>query len=169
MKVVYNMTVIPPLRADGTLPPGIHDADDWSEVVRRFGGAAKRAELLAKLRRGLDNLRDAGCPWVLLDGSFVTSKPDPNDVDGCWEYGTVMDLTRLDPCFLLRTREDRNTAKSRYGMDFFPASLIEAGSGRPFSVFFQSDRNGEPKGIVRLDLTKEPQDGVETTIRGSMK
>src|SRR6059058_6161061 len=29
----------------------------------------------------------------LLDGSFVTNKPDPNDVDGCWEIAGV-DLNR---------------------------------------------------------------------------
>jgi hypothetical protein len=79
--------MIPDLTASGVLPPGIHDAEDWSEVVRRFGDTPERAALIAKLRQGLDNLRDAGCPWVLLDGSFVTSKPDPNDVDGCWEMG----------------------------------------------------------------------------------
>ena len=36
---------------------------------------------MAKFRLGLDNLRDAGCPWVLIDGSFVTSKPNPEDMD----------------------------------------------------------------------------------------
>jgi len=73
-----------------------------------------------------------------------------------------MDMNRLDPCFLIRTRADRTALKVRYGMDFFPASLIEGSSGKPFSVFFQIDRRGEPKGIVRLSLvialplTREP-------------
>src|SRR2546425_13367520 len=113
--------MIPGFTASGTLPPGIHDAEDWSEVVRRFGGTPERNALLAKLRSGLDNLRDAGCPWVLLDGSFVTSKPDPNDVDGCWEIeGT--DLERLDPCFLPRTVAQKRMQRIRYGMDFYRAS-----------------------------------------------
>jgi hypothetical protein len=67
--------MIPPLDEDGVLPPGIHEAEDWAEVAARFGGTPGREILLAKLRRGLDSLRDAGCPWVLLDGSFVTGKP----------------------------------------------------------------------------------------------
>jgi hypothetical protein len=124
-------------------------------VVARFGGSRRRRDLLAKLRLGLDNLRDAGCPWVLLDGSFVTSKPDPNDVDGCSEFVPTMDRRRLDRSFLLLSRADRDSLKQRYGMDFFPASLIEARSGRPFSVFFQLDRKGNIKGIVRLDLAAE--------------
>jgi Family of unknown function (DUF6932) len=158
---VYNTSVIPPLTASGTLPPGIHDADDWTEVVQRFGGTPKRAELLGKLRLGLDNLRDAGCPWVLLDGSFVTSKPNPNDVDGCWEDTPEIDLTLLDPSFLLQQRSDRDALKQQYGMDFFVAGLIEAGSGKPFFQFFQVNREGVPKGIVRLDLAVERDGGGE--------
>ncbi len=144
--------MIPALRRDGSLPPGVHIADDWAEIVVRFGSTRERRQLLAKLRLGLDNLRDAGCPWVLLDGSFTTIKAGPNDVDGCWEYVPAVDLTRLDPAFLLRTAADRDALKARYGLDFFVAGLIEAGSGKPFAEFFQTDRNGNPKGIVRLNL-----------------
>ena len=147
--------MIPDFTASGALPPGIHDAEDWSEVVRRFGGTPERNALLAKLRLGLDNLRDAGCPWVLFDGSFVTSKPDPNDVDGCWEMGASIDLTRLDVSFLLRNLADRQWLKVRYAMDFFRANQIEATSGKLFPSFFQVDRNGVPRGIVRLKLAGE--------------
>jgi hypothetical protein len=150
--------VIPPLTAAGLLPPGIHEAEDWAEVVARFGGTPRRQELLAKLRRGLDNLRDAGCPWVLLDGSFVTDKPEPNDVDGCWQFETTIDLARLDSCFLLQQPiTDRHLMRHRYGMDFFVASLIEAGSGKPFYEFFQSTRENAPKGVVRLNLVQGPE------------
>src|SRR5262249_32842800 len=122
---------------------------------KRFGGTPERAVLIAKLRLGLDNLRDAGCPRVLLDGSFVTDKPNPNDVDGCWEIAPSMDLTRLDVSYLLQRWADRRLLKSRYGMDFFRANQVEAASGKPFPIFFQADRNNEPRGIVRLRLAGE--------------
>jgi hypothetical protein len=157
--------MIPDLTAAGVLPPSIHDADDWSEVVRRFGGTPERTALLAKLRRGLDNLRDAGCPWVLLDGSFVTNKPNPNDVDGCWEMSASMDLARLDVSFFLQSWSDRELLKARYGTDFFRANQIEAASGKPFPTFFQEDRNNEPRGIVRLKLAGE--NGREESRAGS--
>jgi hypothetical protein len=147
--------MIPPLDKDGILPPGIHEAEDWAELAARFGGTPGREELLAKLRLGLDNLREAGCAWVLLDGSFVTGKPEPNDVDGCWEDDAVIDTHVLDRSFLLRTRPIRARLRERYGTDFFVASLIEASSGQPFYEFFQTDRAGIPKGIVRLDLARE--------------
>jgi hypothetical protein len=147
--------VIPPFSAAGTLPPGIHEADDWSEVIRRFGGTARRAELLAMLRLGLDNLRSAGCPWVLLDGSFVTDKAEPNDVDGCWQLEPTMDLARLDSCFLLRRPfADKRLQKDLYGMDFYRANQVEAASGKPFPAFFQTDRQGDARGIVRLVLAE---------------
>jgi hypothetical protein len=146
--------VVPPFRADGTLPPGIHHAD-WAEIASRFGGTPRRSELLIKLRRGLDNLRDAGVPWALLNGSFVTTKAEPNDVDGCWQYAPAVDVAALDPVFLISSPENRVAMKSRYGMDFFVAAFLDIGSGRPFAEVFQTGRDGSRKGIIRLDLAAE--------------
>ena len=129
-------------------------ADDWAEIVRRFGGTAERIALLRKLRLGLENLRDAGCEWVLLDGSFVSNKPNPNDVDGCWQFTPLIDLAVVDLAFVRLTAGDRVRLKALYGMDFFLADLIEGGSGQPFSDFFQQDRAGNSKGIVRLELNR---------------
>ncbi len=146
--------MIPAFRADGQLPVGVHVANDWDEIKNRFGGTPKRRVLIQKLRLGLENLRDAGCPFVLLDGSFISTKPIPNDVDGCWEYSPQMDLAVIDQAFIRLTATDRAALKARYGMDFFIADMIEGGSGQPFSAFFQRDRAGNPKGIVRLDLAR---------------
>jgi hypothetical protein len=148
-------SMIPPFRANGLLPPGIHEARDWAEVVEQFGGTPEREELLAKLRQGLDNLRDAGCSWVLLDGSFVTTKPNPHDVDGCWDYGPLIDRKRLDPCFLPRSVAQKQMLKLRYGMDFYRASSIEGDSGKRFIEFFQTDRAGTARAIVLLNLAAE--------------
>jgi hypothetical protein len=110
--------------------------------------------LLAGLRAALDNLRAAGVRWVYLDGSFVTDKESPNDIDGCWEAEPTVEITVLDPVFLDFSR-GRAAMKSRYGVDFFVAGQMEAGSGRPFREFFQTGRDGRPKGIIRLDLSAE--------------
>ncbi len=153
--------MIPRFGPNGLLPPGIHAAEGWEEVVARFGGTSQRDQLLPKLRRGLDNLRDAGCPWVLLDGSFVTDKPEPNDVDGCWPFGPHIDRERLDPCFLPRMVVQKQMQKLRYGMDFYRTSSMEADSGLTFPDFFQTDRNGNRRGMVRLELALEPASGTK--------
>jgi hypothetical protein len=160
--------MIPPLGPDGALPPGIHDAADWEEVVARLAGTDRREELLAKLRRGLDNLREAGCPWVLLDGSFVTDKPEPNDIDGCWHYGPEIDRGRLDPCFLPYLAAQKQMLKLRYGMDFYRANSVEATSGLSFPEFFQADREGNRRGVIRLDLSAEQaRETADPTNRGA--
>ena len=73
--------VIPKLQQDGTLPVGIHPAT-LKEVVRMFGlGSPRRAELKVALDGFIDRARKAGIQKVLIDGSFVTRKREPRDVD----------------------------------------------------------------------------------------
>lgn len=45
---------------DGLLPAGIRKAT-WSEFADRFGGSARRRELLEGLKQALKSLRAAGC------------------------------------------------------------------------------------------------------------
>src|SRR6476660_9378466 len=75
---------IPELNAEGVLPPGIHDCT-LKEVRERFGvfqSSDRRPRLFATLRALVYEWRTAGLFLaVLLDGSFVTSKPAPNDID----------------------------------------------------------------------------------------
>ena len=136
----------------GYLPPGIHDAD-WSEVAGRFGGNSHRSRLVAGLLAACRNLAGAGCCLVLLNGSFVSAKPLPNDYDGAWETVGV-DPERLDPV-LLDFSNGRAAMKSKYLGELFPATS-SAEPGVLFHDFFQSDRNGTPKGIVRIDLGTLP-------------
>jgi len=42
--------------------------------------------------------------------------------------------------------------RDKYGVDFFLATWVEAGSGLTFLNFFQRNRADDPKGIVQLDL-----------------
>jgi hypothetical protein len=56
---------------------------------------------------------------------------------------------------LLDLSHQRATQKARFGGEFLP-NVIEAGSGQEFAAFFQSDRDGTPKGIVVIDPSKEP-------------
>lgn len=100
------------------------------------------------LRLAVVNLTEAGAPKIWVDGSFVTDKPHPNDIDGVWDYDDATDVDRLDPAFLLGQRA---ALKARYGLDFFP-NVIEAGSGKPFPEFFMTNRDGDPKGIVVIHL-----------------
>ena len=73
--------MIPAFRPDGYLPEGLHKATE-AEVTFRFGSAtAQRRWLALRLRRWTELARQVGATRLLVDGSFVTAKPDPKDVD----------------------------------------------------------------------------------------
>lgn len=138
---------IPPLNAAGELPAGEHEAD-LTEIESRFGSAnEQRRRLMAGLKAAADNLARANVRKIWIDGSFVTDKVHPNDIDGVWETSDLIDEDVLDTVFL----GSRAAMKAKYGLDFFP-DVIEAGSGLPFPLFFQTNRDDQPKGIVVLKL-----------------
>lgn len=72
---------IPDFRSDGYLPVGTFLAAE-AEVTFRFGTANRqRRRLVLRVRRWIDLARQARAPRLFVDGSFVTAKPEPNDVD----------------------------------------------------------------------------------------
>ncbi|WP_302118516.1 DUF6932 family protein [Allorhodopirellula heiligendammensis] len=73
--------MIPDFRDDGYLPEGLHLATE-AEVTFRFGSDTPRRKRLApRLRRWVDLARAVSARRLFVDGSFVTSNPEPNDVD----------------------------------------------------------------------------------------
>jgi hypothetical protein len=73
--------MIPSFRPDGYLPEGVHAASE-AEVTFRFGSTGSRRRRLAlRLRRWVALVRSIHAPRLLVDGSFVTNKQDPNDID----------------------------------------------------------------------------------------
>lgn len=76
---------IPAFRPDGYLPLGVHTATEL-EVADRFGqSTARRLALMSRVTQWLALARAVGSLRFLVDGSFVTAKPEPGDVDCvCW-------------------------------------------------------------------------------------
>jgi len=73
--------MIPAFRPDGYLPEGLHLASA-AEATFRFGSSSPRRRRLAlQLRRWIELARRVRAQRLLVDGSFVTAKPLPNDVD----------------------------------------------------------------------------------------
>jgi hypothetical protein len=73
--------MIPAFRPDGYLPEDLHRTTD-AEITFRFGSTTpRRRRLILRLRRWLALARDIGARRLLVDGSFVTAKPEPDDID----------------------------------------------------------------------------------------
>lgn len=132
------------------MPTGIHPAK-WNELVEKFGFNDHRLNLLERLIKGLSLLQRYGCTEVCIDGSFVTSKPFPNDVDVCYD-NTQMNWKKFikeHPEF----NDNKNGSKiqkEKYQSEFYAYNAFEDS----ILQFFQFDRDRNPKGIVKLILNE---------------
>ena len=144
--------MIPALTQRGWLPPGVHWAT-WEEFVARYDGTPLRDGMLAGLRVAMDELAQAVCQTIYINGSFVTAKLEPNDYDACWE-GAGVDDKWLDP-ELLDFSNRRTRMKAKYGGELFPAeSIADWEKGHSFLEHFQRDRHrGLRKGIIGIRLS----------------
>ena len=132
---------IPVHEASGLLPKGVHDTD-WSEVKERFGKGYKRSQLIRDLEFVLRLLEGQSVNEVWIDGSFVTTKARPNDVDMAY-FPPAIALTGL----VSRTNQAR--LKTSHHIDLWPFPSVQPGMQSIVS-FFSSDRDGRDKGLVRL-------------------
>ncbi|HEY4239173.1 MAG TPA: hypothetical protein VGM88_05130 [Kofleriaceae bacterium] len=143
---------IPDFTAAGLLPPGIHPATR-PEVAGRFGCQNdRRVELWGKLEAFLDfaqtfNLFDA----TYLDGSFVTDKAAPGDVD------VVLVIQKANAVRLVthanaRQIMDTFAVKKTYEVHLFiqqpPCSMAD---------FFQSLRADE---AIRRNVAPDQRRGI---------
>lgn len=97
----------------------------------------------------MELLADAGCRRLWINGSFVTDKEEPGDLDAIWDQNGV-DFDLLDDIFF-EFSDGRRAQKLRFGGEFLP-NVVESGSGLAFVDFFQNDRDGGRKGIVVIEL-----------------
>lgn len=142
--------MLPALNEDGSLPAGIHVAT-VEEIADRFGWNSYRRRLLGGLKMMMRDLEAAGCTAIWIGGSFASDKERPGDYDVAWDTNGV-DLSRLDPIFQNLTNE-RAAQKAVYGGEAFPADLPADRRGRTYLEFFQTDRDGVPRGIVKVLLS----------------
>jgi hypothetical protein len=142
--------MIPDFREDGYLPEGLHVATE-AEVTFRFGTATPRRRRLAlRLRRWTELSRAVAAKRFFVDGSFVTCKPEPNDVDAVvWlprgfaqrvSNGNV-EAIELETMLLTRHPEEIFGAEDRLDWD-------------DWLEFFSRTRepDGRRKGLVEIEL-----------------
>lgn len=146
--------MLPPFDDEGNLPAGEHLAS-WLEFTSRFDLNPRRHRLLGGLTLALQALREAGCARVFVDGSFVTDKPEPGDIDLAYDTARLnwIVLAQLEPA-LIDLSNGRAAQKRKFGCECFPAEWAADLNGEPFRSFFQRDREGRRKGIVILTLVE---------------
>jgi hypothetical protein len=146
---------IPELNAGGVLPLGIHDCT-LQEIMQRFGIFQKsdqRPRLFAKLKELMEAMKGSGMfEAVLIDGSFVTAKAAPNDID-------VVAVLPADHNFEgeLSVSQyalvSRPLLRKRFGFDVIVAQR-DSELYATYVEFFSRvrDKPGLRKGLLRLGL-----------------
>jgi hypothetical protein len=75
---------IPDLNERGFLPEGVYDCT-MDEIKKRFGKfqtTDRRIRLLEKLEQFIGEAKRIGMiSAIVVNGSFISSKPEPNDID----------------------------------------------------------------------------------------
>ncbi len=126
--------MIPIFNPGGQLPEGIHEAT-WSEFLERYDITAHRGTLIEGMKKLILHLKAVGCRALYVDGSFVTDREIPNDYDACWDVHGV-----------------KAEIQDKYKGDIRPDSFSPMETSGTYLEFFQMDRDGNRKGIIRLSL-----------------
>ena len=146
---------IPECDLDGFLPPGVHfcTLDELKDRFGRFQGSDRRpmlferfAELIAQLRRSSLFI------GIVVDGSFTTAEPRPNDIDVVLvlrgDHDSTAQLPMSDYALV-----DRRSAQRRFGFDVLIAreGSLEYDEYVGFFAQVRSDRQ-KSKGMLRIGL-----------------
>jgi len=142
---------LPNCKATGDLPPGVYRAN-LGEVRRHFGTAGgQRAACTCRLSHIFELAQHTRhLQRFVIFGSYVTAKPDPNDVD----VVLVMDDTfRPEDCPIeARGLFDHAVAQARHGASIFwiRPGLLMGESTEDFIASWQVKRDGSKRGIVEV-------------------
>jgi len=139
---------IPPLQANGTLPPGEYHAT-VAEVVARFPPTTReRQELNQALQDVVLALKklpsQAPDMIVYINGSFITSKPSPNDID-------MLILTDFFAERHIKAYLNQEAPLAFLALDLY-AERVTGGTSATIINVFSFTRNNRPKGIIVLDM-----------------
>ncbi|MFN2454099.1 MAG: hypothetical protein ABR577_07740 [Pyrinomonadaceae bacterium] len=144
-------TELPNFDSKGDLPEGVHTAT-MDEVMRVFGATTnQRRNVAARLLR-ISNLAKATgkLERLIVFGSFVTTKPAPNDVDIVL---VMRDDFRIDDCDEeMRLLFDHLRATNEFGASIFwiRPSLLILETLEEFIQHWQIKRDRTRRGIVEV-------------------
>jgi Family of unknown function (DUF6932) len=137
---------IPALNRDGLLPPGVHRAT-LEEIVYVFcTSTPTRRALEAPLRELVATAQDARATGLFLDGSFVSEKSDPGDIDAVIVLPNDFAVTSPEAMRI-------QTLHRTYGFDIERVRAQDEQSLHYLlREFFAYDRSGRPRGLLEVAL-----------------
>ena len=147
---------LPELTDSGELPLGVHRAS-LRETLERFAvGVAQRIAVGDRLERIYHLAVATGhLARFVVFGSFVTGKPEPNDVDVFLVMDDSFDGDTLQGESALLF--DHAAADVHFGASvFWVRRLAALGGEQPMVEYWQVKRGGGQRGII--EIVEEPDD-----------
>lgn len=152
--------MIPDLN-DGVLPEGIHSCtiEEVEHVFGRFTRSDCRQRLTQTLRRYIEDVRRARIAVaVVVDGSYITAKAEPSDVDLVLALRPDLDLS-LELLPIEYNVQSERMVRRLYGFDVL-AAIDGSDAYTRHTDFFSRVRLDDPeqrtsrsrKGLLRIDL-----------------
>lgn len=141
---------IPDFNEDGLLPPGLYptDLDGFRERFAVFDQSDRRLRIFSQFKRLFeDALKIRFISRVIVGGSFVTAKAEPNDFDCILVLDPAIVGTKLRP--FEYNVISRRMARRNFGGDVLTA-LDGSAALDEYLEFFQTTREGERVGIVEI-------------------
>jgi hypothetical protein len=141
---------LPNFDSQGELPTGVHQAT-MEEIMTRFGsGTPQRQAVTTRLLRVYNLLKATGKLERLIFGSYVTTKPNPNDVDLVLVLADDFNLRACDE----ETRRlfEHTQAAEVFGASIFwiRPSMLLLESLEEFIAYWQIKRDRTRRGIVEV-------------------
>ncbi len=141
---------LPAFNEEGDLPPGVHRAT-LAQVLERFGrGSAQRQAVADRLKRICHLVTSTGqLARLVVFGSFVTSKSEPNDVDIIIIMEDAFNLASVtgEGALVFQHME----ADAHFGASIFWCKRSGAFGGEQAMIeYWQVRREGGRRGIVEI-------------------
>ena len=142
---------LPNLNHEGELPEGIHSAT-IDEVIAQFGsGTEQRIIVTERLKRIYQLAKETGhLQQLLIFGSYITAKPEPNDIDVVIIFDDDFDIAACSDAVkkLLTYQQTEN----EFGASIFwiRPSLLFLETIDQFIAGWQVKRDGTRRGIIEV-------------------
>jgi len=148
--------MIPPHDDNGNLPPGEHPAS-IAEVVERFRGAVilSRGKKIESIKE-LFNFVQEFAVRLYIDGSFVTTRLSPNDVDVMVVVPEDFDFESYEGKHLLRMR--RNMKLNHLDIWPYAENRHSDKISELLDVWTHDfDNDNVEKGIIRVEIADDQE------------
>lgn len=141
---------LPSIAETGDLPQGVHHAS-LQELLNQFGQATRQRKLVGmRLERVYELAAAMGhMKRFIVFGSFVTAKPEPNDVNVFLVMHDTFDLNEVTG--EARLVFDHPAAQAHFGASIFWLRQLAALPNEQEAVLgWQLKRDGARRGIVEV-------------------